>query len=214
MDDDSRYYSTSTSGAVTLALSIGDVNSAWALAQARNKKESKLGAMTYKPENGWGGIGPHLIGMLGELAVARYLGLDPDVRIFSRSGAPGADLTARDGKTIQVKTTTYAKDPWLRVETHHPACNFYVLAVVHVKPGDEKNPGGPIWIREVRKEDVSAIVTLVGWADRATVLLGKRTKLRENGPENYVLTGKSLAPLSQLKLLVQNGHSPEHLSHA
>lgn len=48
-----------------------------------------------------------MIGVAGELAVAKYLNVYPDLSIFVRKG--GADLITHDNKKIDVKTTFYDK---------------------------------------------------------------------------------------------------------
>lgn len=174
----------------TVRFGIGDVNSAWAIARARNEKEAIYGGMNYAPEKE-SGLKPHMVGIVGELAVSRYLGLPYDARIFARSGDDGVDLLSKKLK-IQVKSTTYTRDPWLRVECHLPPCDIYVLTAVKLPALDK----------------LDAVVTLVGYATHAMVMMAPQKILRKNGPRNYVLTSGQLVPLSNLKAIIQNEELP------
>jgi hypothetical protein len=68
-------------------------------------------------------------GVVGEYAVAKAMNLFFDPTIEIRAG--GADLIARDGKTIDVKTSRH-KDAHLqsRLEKAKNPCDFYFLVIV------------------------------------------------------------------------------------
>jgi hypothetical protein len=114
----------------------------------------------------------HIRGLKGELAAARYYGLDPDLQCRPR-GDDGTDFVAEyDGEraTIDVKTTAYTRDPWLRVRAdgHHTA-DYYLLAAVD----------GPA-------------VTLAGWASASTVA-ATPISAETGHHDNHILRGDDLA---------------------
>lgn len=116
----------------------------------------------------------HIRGLKGELAVAEYYGLAPDLS-ERPDGDAGIDFEAwwwLYPVAIDVKTTQYRTDPWLRVRADgHDAADVYVLTAVD---GTE--------------------VDLVGWASRADVRAVEPS--RETGHhENHVLDAAALRPL-------------------
>jgi len=129
----------------------------------RNKKEKQFGAMTYSVNTG---INAHYVGICGEIAAAQLLGGEIDFSTYAR-GDNGVDLVI-DGVKVDVKTTTYSVDPWLRVETEHwhpETC--YVLCSF-----------------DQQKDTVE----LIGRCRGSTIKrIGEVKKLTKNGPTNYIL---------------------------
>jgi len=119
----------------------------------------------------------HIRGLKGELAVADYYGLEPDLS-DRPTGDAGIDFEAwwchLYPVAIDVKTTQYRTDPWLRVRADgHDAADIYVLTAVD---GTE--------------------VDLVGWASRGDVEAVEPS--RETGHhENHVLDAGALRPLPE-----------------
>lgn len=136
------------------------------LAGRHNEKEAKYGAMTY--DNG-SGVNAHYIGICGEIAVAQLLGGKMDFSTYDR-GDTGIDLSIL-GVNVDVKTTTYMKDPWLRVELEHwKSDTCYVLCAFD-----------------------GEVVKLVGrCSGRFIKKHGEKKRLTKNGPENYILSGTKL----------------------
>ena len=137
-------------------------------ASQRNKKEAQFGAMTYSTN---AGIDAHYVGICGEIAAAQVLGGVIDFSTYAK-GDNGADLVI-GGVSVDVKTTTYTADPWLRVELEHwhpDTC--YVLCSF---------------------DQQSDTVELIGRCKGSTIKkMGKIKRLTKNGPINYVLARSSL----------------------
>ena len=79
-----------------------------------------------------GKIGPQsneetdLLGLGGELAVAKWLNVYPDLTIYARQG--GVDLISHTGKKIDVKTTKYSTGKLLaKINTAYPDIDIFVL---------------------------------------------------------------------------------------
>lgn len=119
----------------------------------------------------------HVRGLKGELAVAEYYGLAPDLS-ERPAGDAGIDFEAwwyLYPVSIDVKTTQYRSDPWLRVRADgHHAADVYVLTAV----GDDGTE-----------------VDLVGWASDADVQAVEPTTERTGHHENHVLDAGALRPL-------------------
>ena len=79
-----------------------------------------------------GKIGPQsnketdLLGLGGELAVAKWLNIYPDLTTYARQG--GVDLISNTGKRIDVKTTMYETGRLLaKINTAYPDIDIFVL---------------------------------------------------------------------------------------
>jgi hypothetical protein len=140
------------------------------ITKQRNEKKHRFGSMTYGGKQG--SARAHFIGLAGEYAVAKSIGVEIDTRIFDNHGDDGIDLP--DGKW-SVKTTTYLNDPYLRVEVHHFNENAqgYVLCAY--------NP-----------EINLRLVEIVGWASKDKVKQAEKRFLRHGGPLNYILKKQKL----------------------
>ena len=67
-----------------------------------------------------------LLGLGGELAVAKWLNVYPDLTSYARQG--GVDLTSNTGKRIDVKTTKYATGKLLaKINTPYLDIDVFVL---------------------------------------------------------------------------------------
>lgn len=135
------------------------------IAYARNKKEQKFGAMTYGGKRS--GIEAHLLGVIVELVVAEYFGVDVDTRVFNNSGDDGTDLVLPNYGRTQIKGTTYWTKPWLRAEVEHDHVGIDTYFLAYVNP------------------DISE-VWLIGWLPRSEVILKPKKTLVDDGPLNYI----------------------------
>ena len=70
-----------------------------------------------------------ILGLGGEIAVARWLNIYPDLTTHTRQG--GADLTSNTGKRIDVKTTMYKTGKLLAMmNTAYPDIDIFVLVII------------------------------------------------------------------------------------
>lgn len=142
------------------------------LADARNRKECRFGAMTYGGVRG--SKQAHLIGIIPEIAVCIVGGGEVDARIFDSHGDEGIDANLSELGKIGIKTTTYGDDPYLRVEMEHfrDDIDAYVLCCYNEHRPKE------VWI--------------IGWATKDEVKQGQQRQFVHGGPVNYVLCEKDL----------------------
>lgn len=157
---------------IRVMLSDGQLLYANKLAEARNKKESRFGAMTYGGVRG--SKQAHLIGIIPEMAVCILGGGKVDERIFESHGDEGIDAILPQFGKVGIKTTTYEDDPYLRVEMEHFSddIDVYVLCCYNERRPHE------VWI--------------VGWAAKDEVKHGQQKCFVTGGPMNYVLFEKDL----------------------
>jgi hypothetical protein len=148
------------------------VDQALKLAEERNAKEKRYGAMTYGGK--LGGVQAHILGILGEAAVAYQTGQDVDRRIFDTHGDDGIDLIVPGMGKVGIKTTTYVDDPYMRVEMEHfrDDIDAYILCAINSKHE----------------------VVIVGWATKDDVKKGEKKQFVPGGPMNYVLREEVLKP--------------------
>jgi hypothetical protein len=157
---------------VKVTLSAEQFQLANKLADARNKKERKFGAMTYGGVRG--SRQAHIIGIVPELAVCVLGNGSVDERIFDSHGDEGIDAILPGLGKVGVKTTTYEKEPYLRVEMEHfrEDIDAYILCFYNERcPHD-------VWI--------------VGWSTKDEVKKGQQKRFVSGGPMNYVLHEKDL----------------------
>lgn len=88
---------------VLVTLSESDVRRITFLAWQRNRKKSRVGVRTRRFAKGHDDLSIHILGMMAELAVARFLGIpyDPEFRLRGEGNAP--DLIDPVLGSIQVK---------------------------------------------------------------------------------------------------------------
>lgn len=76
--------------------------------------------------------GMHLAGVLSELAAARVYGARVDQTVRPQGDGHAADLTARDGRQLEVKATTYTgADPMLKLNAEHlrPGVHYVLVQI-------------------------------------------------------------------------------------
>lgn len=118
----------------------------------------------------------HINGAKGEVAFADYYGLDIDERDLP-DGDEGYDFIVEwfaEPVRVDIKSTTYHNDPWLKVEPDEVlTADVYVLAAVH-----------------------KASVSLVGWTLASAVARTPATD--ETGhTENHILRAEDLNQMPQ-----------------
>jgi hypothetical protein len=160
-------------GRKLIVLTPERLQQATALAEGRNGKERALGPMTYGAR--LTGIQAHLVGLLGEQAVAQHYDLPVDVAIYDRHGDQGIDLTIPCLGVTGVKATTYLDDPLLRVEVEHATADYFILVCV---PDVARKPQE---------------VYLCGYTTREKLLTeGRLVQLVRGGPMNRVMSEADL----------------------
>lgn len=92
-----------TKAPVVVELNDDDMAAISAIAHGRNSAKEAAGVRSKKFDASKGEEEAHLIGVMGEYAVAKYLGLNID-RVVTLHGDGGRDLTALDCLSIEVKT--------------------------------------------------------------------------------------------------------------
>jgi hypothetical protein len=95
----------------------------------------------------------HTQGLKGEIAVADYYGLETDLEIRPR-GDGGVDFTCwwlLCPVEVDVKTTEYVSNPWLKVKADgHKTADVYILCV---DDGADIELVGWAWLRDVEATD-------------------------------------------------------------
>lgn len=158
---------------VPVTIPVDLLQEMFALAAARNDKAAILGGCNYKDE-ACNSLMAHVRGLVGEVAVAIFGEVKVDARIFHARGDRGADLHIAPFGSVQIKTTPYRHDPWLRVECDKvdPATQVYFL----------------VWVPEKFSHTEPLTVEIVGLCARDLVLSKPRSRpLVRGGPENYIV---------------------------
>lgn len=167
---------------IKITLTNEEVLFAKKLAQKRDAKKVRFGAGQYAECSVKTGSSEnsHFYGILGEMAVAKHFGVKVDEEIFDSHGDDGIDLFIKKlgGKT-QVKTTTYPKDPFLRVPMQR-------------EKDKEKIENVASFICCCLDVNIKNKIEIVGWATKAEVKTGKQRKFLRFGPTNYVLSENEL----------------------
>ena len=88
------------------------------IARSSGVKNGKIGPQTNKETD--------LLGLGGELTVARWLNVYPDLTIYARQG--GVDLLSHSGLRIDVKTTKYSTGMLLgKINTSYKDIDIFIL---------------------------------------------------------------------------------------
>ena len=88
------------------------------VARSSGVKNGKIGPQTNKETD--------LLGLGGELAVAKWLNVYPDLTIYPRQG--GVDLLSSSGSRIDVKTTKYSTGMLLaKINTSYKDIDIFIL---------------------------------------------------------------------------------------
>ena len=162
---------------IKVKLTNKEVELARSLAVARDEKKVRFGAGRYAECSKKTGSSEnsHFYGLLGEIAVAKHFKVEIDKRIFATHGDDGVDLVLEDPDlgNVQVKTTTYTKDPFLRVPMGKQKdkdklkdIDSYICCCIDVKNSKE--------------------VQIVGWIDHKELVKKKTRRFLRYGPVNYV----------------------------
>ena len=143
------------------------------IAKERDVKKERFGSKsynnTYKSSED-----VHIVGAVGEAAVAHFFGVEMDKTIFQEHGDAGVDNSIDGYGNIEVKTTTYWKDPYLRVPAYRPNKDIDYYGLCYVDKNDYSN----VWI--------------VCSAKRDEVVKKPKRRLYRDGPLNYILEEKEL----------------------
>ena len=162
-----------TSSRVQVKLPKKILDEAIDIAKQRDLKKKKFGSKSYN--NSYrSSEDVHIVGAVGEAAVAHFFGVEMDKTIFHEHGDAGVDNTVKGYGNIEIKTTTYWKNPYLRVPAYRPNkdINHYILCYVDKK--DYSN----VWI--------------IGVAKKEDVVKQTKRRLCKDGPLNYIVEEKEL----------------------
>lgn len=131
-------------------------------------------AYKHRTHAGESGYITHLIGIMGELAVAEYYGLELEL-VFNRSDN-GVDFTLEDGKTLQVKAVPYFDDPCMKLQPADTKADFYMLVCVAT---------------------VNGYCEIVGTTTRREVLRREPARYRPHLPLSRLIYERDLTPPRQ-----------------
>ena len=146
---------------VKIILTDAQLDIAKAIAMKRARKPSQY-SNKFDPLNSeyW----PHFMGTLGEVAFGYCYGQEPDASLTWKGddGSDFNDLSAWPGQSVQVKTRDCErfKNPELLVRFNHAIADVYVLTELY--------------------KSQPAIVYLVGWCSRLTLIGRKPEKVGHN----------------------------------
>tara|TARA_Y100000593_G_scaffold94271_1_gene192580 strand:+ start:10356 stop:10979 length:624 start_codon:yes stop_codon:yes gene_type:complete len=117
----------------------------------------------------------HKLGLIGEVAVAQYFGVSIDENIYDDHGDDGTDLVIPElGGRVDVKTTPYCHDPYLRVPMG--------------KPKDkEKMKNVDAYVSCCYDKSKPNMVQIIGWQKKEIVIKSEKKRFLDQGPLNYKL---------------------------
>ena len=143
------------------------------IAKQRDLKKEKFGSKSYN--NSYrSSEDVHIVGAIGEAAVAHLFGVEIDKTIFHDRGDAGVDNKVETYGNIEVKTTTYWKNPYLRVPAYRPNKDIDHYVLCYVDKRDYSN----VWV--------------IGIAKREDVVNRPKRKLCKDGPLNYIFEESEL----------------------
>ena len=172
---DDLYYADDSSvdrGRLRVFLEEHEFDVVTRLAKERDKKFDLYGHGTY------GGVltsrHSHVAGLAAEMAVSLLGGGEIDERVYDTHGDDGIDLELPMFGKVGVKSTSYATEPYMRVELNRFSTDVsvYVLCYVH-------------WV-------CPRSVWIIGWATSKEVQAAEQKQFVHNGPMNYVLKESEL----------------------
>ena len=159
---------------VPVQLSPEDISIARDVAKKRNVNEDHFGPRTF---TGMGSLEVHERGTFGEMMVARFYGVEPDLVVVPRGGGGTFDNVIF-GRSVEIKTTTY-----------FGKMRFGLMIPEHTYKGAD------IYIQVCANLDTGYGV-LVGWAPFA--LVDRVTpRYPDDNPQKYPLT--RIIPESRLR---------------
>lgn len=131
----------------------------------------------------------HIRGLIGEIAICKYLNKRVDTKIYDTHGDDGFDIVTSKGRA-DIKTCHHPI-AWTKPELKVP-CQY--------KKDIVKLNGSDIFVlASARKDGYGYLVRLWGWATRQEVMSSKTKKYRNNGPNNFVMLPEQLKDISKLK---------------
>ena len=168
---------SSPSDRVRIVLTVPQVEQLAEVAHGFNEKPMYKGKPLYNPTGNTttDGVDAHLMGLVTECAVANLLDLNFEPVHFETHGDGGTDIHIPNLGTAQVKATSYAINPMLRVpvsQIQKTPCDLYFLT--HI---DMKNP---------------YVVDICGFATFDMIASTTPKRLTPRGPMNHILTEKQL----------------------
>lgn len=148
------------------------------LAKARNQKARKFGSSGFGRFRRNSGFYIHFIGLIGEFGVSQFLKVPLNEVIYDNHGDEGWDFDVKKFGKVDVKTTTYFKDPYLRI----PVKEF------------DKNPDVKTYFL-VAVDEIDFNYEVVGWISRDKVPEFEQKQLTPTGPLNYIIKREDLSPV-------------------
>jgi hypothetical protein len=113
------------------------------------------------------------VGIMGEIAVARFYGTDPDLEVY-KERKEGAEDLVRNGQTANIKSTKYFNRPSLLVADYDNRYDIYLLCSVNL---------------------FSGYARLQGYATREEIRSKPRERFREGSRMSKVVPYEELHPI-------------------
>lgn len=149
---------------MNIDITVAEKREIWAVAKELYKFKHPSSIEKY----GWDGKHPVLRdyeGFLGELAVAKYFGVEYAPSIYEWKGDEGYDLLVDDVR-VGVKATTFQPKPPLVVKVKEKKADVYYLVELFKKTGK---------------------VNIAGWLDINSIVVKEPRKLHKKGPMNHIV---------------------------
>lgn len=138
--------SQTTHDRVTVTLSPDQLKTVYAHGRERDNLHAEANSFIDREKT-------HIRGLKGEIAVAEYYGLETDLELRP-TGDNGIDFTCwwlLCPVEVDVKTTEYVSNPWLKVKADgHKTADVYILCV---DDGADIELVGWAWLRDVEATD-------------------------------------------------------------
>jgi hypothetical protein len=138
--------SQTTHDRVTVTLSPDQLKTVYAHGRERDNLHAEANSFIDREKT-------HIRGLKGEIAVAEYYGLETDLELRP-TGDNGIDFTCwwlLCPVQVDVKTTEYVSNPWLKVKADgHKTADVYILTV---DDGADIELVGWAWLRDVEATD-------------------------------------------------------------
>jgi len=123
-------------------------------------------------------------GLLGEWAVAQYLGVKPNTDVYDHKGDGNIDLHWK-GYKIDAKASSMYRYPSLLVRTdRRMVCDLYIQCAII---------------------DDYSVIEISGYAWKKELLKKRPQRVTENGPLNRVIRYNRLTPIDEILRLEGNG---------
>jgi len=176
---------------VIVKLTNEDIDKAREIAKKRNEKEKYFGRGRHGhlSDKAGGSEASHASGLIGEIAVAKYFGVEIDEKIYDKHGDDGYDMVIDSlGGKVDVKSFIdhgsglIMKDPHLKVPCE-------------LKKDLKKMENVDVYLGVCYDKKKPKEVHLFGWETKDNFLKAGTRRYGPQYPLNYVLTENELRPI-------------------